>query len=107
MSDPRFAIESKRKTKRGLQYEKAIFSRQDYGIGAIQPDATGKMVFTLGKVTLTRGQVLRVYFYEKGGSRNLTNYDDFLFSFSHWLGVQPKKCLKAAVKYEGVANPTL
>lgn len=70
LSDPRFSVESKRRTKRGLQYEKAIFPRQTYGLGVVQPDATGKMVFTFDKVSLTRGQVFRIYFYEKGGARN-------------------------------------
>ncbi len=70
LSDPRFSVESKRRTKRGLQYEKAIFPKQAYGLGVVQPDATGKMVFTFDKVSLTRGQVFRIYFYEKGGARN-------------------------------------
>lgn len=71
MSEPRFAVESKRRTKRGLQYEKAQFPKQVYGLGAIAPDTTGKLVFTFDKISLTRGQVFRVYFYEKGGARNL------------------------------------
>lgn len=70
LSEPRFSVESKRRTKRGLQYEKAIFPMQSYGLGVVQPDATGKLVFTFDKVSLTRGQVLRIYFYEKGGARN-------------------------------------
>lgn len=70
LSVPRFAVESKRRTKRGIQYEKAIFPRQAYGLGVTAPDAVGKMVFTFDKISLTRGQVFRVYFYEKGGSRN-------------------------------------
>ena len=70
LSDPRFSVESKRRTKRGLQYEKAIFPKQAYGLGVVQPDATGKMVFTFDKVSLTRGQVFRIYFYERGGARN-------------------------------------
>ena len=70
LSDPRFSVESKRRTKRGLQYEKAIFPRQAYGLGVVQPDATGKMVFTFDKVSLTRSQVFRIYFYERGGARN-------------------------------------
>ena len=28
-------------------------------------------VFTFDKIALVKGQVLRVYFYEKGGARNL------------------------------------
>ena len=70
LSAPRFAVESRRRTRRGLQYEKAVFPRQSYGLGATAPDAVGKMVFTFDKIALTRGQVFRVYFYENGGSRN-------------------------------------
>jgi len=40
-------------------------------LGVIQPDETGKLVFTFDKIALIRGQVLRVYFYENGGARNL------------------------------------
>ena len=70
LSDPRFAVESKRKTKRGLQYEKAVFPKQSYGLGVVQPEDVGKLVFTFDKIALTRGQVFRVYFDEKGGARN-------------------------------------
>jgi len=70
LSSPRFSIESKRRTKRGLQYEKGVFPRQAYGLGTIAPGEEGRLVFTFDKMALTRGQVLRVYFYERGGSRN-------------------------------------
>ena len=70
LSAPRFAVESKRRTKRGLQYEKAVFPKQSYGLGVTAPGDVGKMVFTFDKIALTRGQVFRVYFYEKGGARN-------------------------------------
>ncbi len=72
LTAPRFSIESKRRTKRGLQYEKAVFPRNSYGLGVIQPDETGKLVFTFDKIALTKGQVFRMYFYETGGARNLT-----------------------------------
>ena len=71
VSAPRFAVESKRCTKRGLQYEKAVFPKQSYGLGGVQPEDVGKRVFTFKKIALTRGRVFRVYFYEKGGARNL------------------------------------
>ena len=71
LATPRFAIESSRKTKRGLQNEKAVFPRQSYGLGVVQPDSVGKLVFSFDKISLTRGQVFRVYFYEKGGAKNL------------------------------------
>lgn len=72
LSAPRFAVESKRRTRRGLQYEKAVFPKQVYGLGVIGPASEGRLVFTFDKMALTRGQVFRVYFYEKGGARNLT-----------------------------------
>lgn len=72
LSAPRFAVESKRRTRRGLQYEKAVFPRQSYGLGTVLPGAEGRLVFTFDKMALLRGQVFRVYFYEKGGARNLT-----------------------------------
>ena len=67
----RFAVESRRRTKRGLQYEKGVFPRQTYGLGAVAPGAEGRMVFTFDKIALVKGQVFRVYFYEKGGVRNM------------------------------------
>ena len=68
---PRFAVESKRRTRRGLQYEKAVFPKQSYGLGTVAPSSEGRFVFTFDKIALVKGQVLRVYFYEKGGARNL------------------------------------
>lgn len=70
LATPRFAVESARRTKRGLQYEKAVFPRASYGLGAIAPDTEGRLVFTFDKIALVKGQVFRVYFYEKGGARN-------------------------------------
>ena len=71
LATPRFAVESAKRTKRGLQYEKAVFPRASYGLGAIAPDTEGRLVFTFDKIVLVKGQVFRVYFYEKGGARNL------------------------------------
>ena len=72
ISAPRFAVESSRRTKRGLQYEKAVFPRVSYGLGVVAPGTEGQLVFTFDKIALVKGQVFRVYFYEKGGSRNFT-----------------------------------
>ena len=71
MSTPRFSVESSRRTKRGLQYEKAVFPKQSYGLGPVAPSSAGRLVFTFDKIALVKGQVFRVYFYEKGGARNL------------------------------------
>lgn len=71
LSAPRFAVESRRLGRRGLQYEKAIVPRASFGLGVVAPGATGRMVFTFDKISLVKGQVFRMYFYEKGGARNL------------------------------------
>ena len=71
VSSPRFAVESMRRTQRGLEYEKAVFPKQSYGLGTVAPSSESRMVFTFDKLALLRGQVLRVYFYEDGGARNL------------------------------------
>ena len=71
LSDPRFSVEARKRPRRSLQYEKALFPRNTFGKGTT-PAAGGesRMVFTFDKMTLTRSQVLRAYFYEKGGVRN-------------------------------------
>ena len=71
MSAPRFAVESRRLGRRGLQYEKAVVPRASWGLGVVAPGASVKMVFTFDKISLVKGQVFRLYFYEKGGARNL------------------------------------
>lgn len=71
VATPRFAVESKRRTKRGLQYEKTLVPRASCGLGTVAPSSSGRMVFAFDKLALIRGQVFRVYFYEKGGVRNM------------------------------------
>lgn len=70
MSSPRFVIESKRKTKRELVYEKQLFPKQTLGESVTAPRTVSRMVFSFDKVTLVKGQVFRIYLYEDGGPRN-------------------------------------
>ena len=70
MSNPRFVIESKRKTKRGLVYEKQLFPKHTSGESVTAPGTVSRMVFSFDKVTLVKGQVFRIYLYEDGGPRN-------------------------------------
>ena len=70
MSSPRFVIESKRKTKRGLVYEKQLFLKHTSGESVTAPGTVSRMVFSFDKVTLVKGQVFRIYLYEDGGPRN-------------------------------------
>ena len=70
MSSPRFVIESKRKTKRGLVYEKQLFPKHTSGETVTAPGTVPRMEFSFDKVTLVKGQVFRIYLYEDGGPRN-------------------------------------
>lgn len=70
MSTPRFVIESKRKTKRGLVYEKQLFPKRTSGECTVAPGTMSRLVFSFDKVTLVKGQVFRIYLYEEGGPRN-------------------------------------
>ena len=70
MSCPRFVIESKRKTKRGLVYEKQLFPKRTSEECTVAPGTMSRLVFSFDKVTLVKGQVFRIYLYEDGGPRN-------------------------------------
>ena len=70
MSTPRFVVESKRKTKRGLVYEKQLFPKHTSGETVTAPGTVSRMEFSFDKVTLVKGQVFRIYLYEDGGPRN-------------------------------------
>ena len=70
LSEPRFSIESKKRTKRGLVYEKQIFPKNILGMEPIAPNAQTRMVFSFDKISVLQGQVFRAYLYESGGTRN-------------------------------------
>ena len=70
ISSPRFVIESKRKSKRGLVYEKQLFPKHTSGEYVTAPGTVSRIVFSFDKMMLVKGQVFRVYLYEDGGPRN-------------------------------------
>ena len=70
LSEPRFSIESKKRTKRGLVYEKQLFPKNILGMEPIAPNTQSKMVFSFDKISVLQGQVFRAYLYESGGTRN-------------------------------------
>ena len=70
MSTPRFVVESKRKTKRGLVYEKQLFPKRTSGECTVAPGTMSRLVFSFDKVMLVKGQVFRIYLYEDEGPRN-------------------------------------
>ena len=70
LSEPRFSIESRKRTKRGLVFEKQIFPRNLLVKDAVSPGTSEKMVFSFDKISVLKGQVFRAYLYESGGARN-------------------------------------
>ena len=78
-SSARFVIESKKKTKRSIEYERPVFAKSRFGSTVVAPGASERVAFTFDKITLTKDQILALYLYETGGSRNIIiriNYID-------------------------------
>ena len=48
-----------------------MFTKSRFGYIYAGPGAKGRLVYSFDKMTLSKDQVLRVYFYENGGQRNL------------------------------------
>ena len=69
--DATFVVESRKRSKRGVVYDKNIFPKSRYGTASCAPKSSTKIGYSLDKVSLSRDQVLRVYFYEQGGQREL------------------------------------
>ena len=69
--DATFVVESKKRSKRGVVYDRNIFPKSRYGTASCAPKSSTKIGYSLDKVSLSRDQVLRVYFYEQGGQREL------------------------------------
>ena len=72
LSEPRFSVESRKRTKRELVYEKQFFPRNVLVKDSVPPGTSEKMVFSFDKISVLKGQVFRAYMYESGGSRNYT-----------------------------------
>ncbi len=70
LSEPRFSVESRKRTKRGLVFEKQLFPRNVLLKEAVSPGSSEKMVFSFDKISVLEGQVFRAYLYESGGARN-------------------------------------
>lgn len=66
-----FVIESRKKSKRTVEYDQTIFPKSRYGNLSAEPGGNGKIVYSFDKLTLSDDQVLRIYLYESGGQRNL------------------------------------
>lgn len=68
--DAQFTIES-RKSKRQLATDKSVWPKSSYGTLSCAPNSRSMVGYTIPKLTLQKNEVLKIYIYEKGGTRNL------------------------------------
>ena len=69
--DATFVVESRKKGKRSVQFERNLYPLEKSGHLSTPPESTSRIVYRLDKTTITKDQVLKVYLYETGGQRNL------------------------------------
>lgn len=72
IADATFVIESKKKGKRTVIFDKTLFPRSRYGSLSAGPKENARIAYSFDKMTLSKAQVLKVYFYESSGQRNLS-----------------------------------
>lgn len=72
ISDATFVIESKNKGKRTVVFDKTVFPRSRYGSLSAGPGEVSRIAYSFDKMTLSKDQVLRIYFYESSGQRNMS-----------------------------------
>ena len=70
-SDASFVIESRKRGRRAVQYERNVYPKGRYGTLVAKAGDSARIAYSFDKMTLTSDQVLRIYLYETGGSRNL------------------------------------
>ena len=71
INDATFVIESRKHSKRTVEYDQTVFPKSKFGSLSAGPGKTGRIVYSFDKMTLSLDQVLRIYLYETGGQRNL------------------------------------
>lgn len=70
-SDATFVVESKKKAKKSVVYDKNIFPKSRYGTISCAPGEETVIGYSMDKLSLSKDQILMVYFYEQGGQREL------------------------------------
>lgn len=70
-SNASFAIESRKNGRKSVVYDENIVPKSRYGSLSAGPGETSSIVYTLPKISLTDQQVLKVYFYEEDGPREV------------------------------------
>lgn len=71
IADATFVIESRKGGRRKVEFEQTIFPQSKTGSLSTAPGETSRSAWSFDKMTLSKDQVLKVYFYEESGQRNL------------------------------------
>lgn len=71
VTDGMFVLESKKKGKRSVSFEKGIQPKNRHGSLSAAPGETVKIAYSFDKLTLASDQILKIYLYEEGGQRNI------------------------------------
>lgn len=69
--DAQFTVETRKVSSKTLQSDKPWWPKSSYGKLACAPNSMTKIGYTIPKLTLQKNEVLKVYIYEKDGTRNL------------------------------------
>lgn len=69
--DAQFTVETKKVSSKTLQSDKPVWAKSSYGKLACAPNSMTKIGYTIPKLTLQKNEILKVYIYEKDGTRNL------------------------------------
>lgn len=69
--DAQFTIENLRRTRQNLATDKPVWSKSSYGSLSCAPRGQTMVGYTIPKFTLLKNECLKVYIYEKKGTRNL------------------------------------
>lgn len=72
ITDATFVVESKKSGKRSVVFDQTLFPRSRYGSLSAGPGEVARIAYSFDKMTLSKNQVLKVYFYESSGQRNLS-----------------------------------
>ena len=68
--DAQFTVESRRSAKQ-LTTDKSVWPKSSYGTLSCAPNSKTLVGYTVPKLTLQKNEMLKIYIYEKDGTRNL------------------------------------
>ena len=69
--DAQFTVENLNPNAKSLATDKTIWIKSSHGSLSCAPKGKSKVGYTIPKLTLLKGECLKIYIYEKSGTRNL------------------------------------